>query len=100
MAAKASLCLAWSETPEVTFCCVVAHMYSLSVQGECDPDFGVMFVFDIQAKELIVGDHLCKLLYLPNFPMVYKCTCILYLFRVNVIQTLVGCLCSIFTPKS
>ena len=27
MAAQASLCLAWSETPEDTFCRVVAHMY-------------------------------------------------------------------------
>ena len=25
VAAQAGLCLAWSETPEDTFCCVVAH---------------------------------------------------------------------------
>ena len=25
--AQAGLCLAWSETPEDTFCCVVVHMY-------------------------------------------------------------------------
>ena len=27
MAAEAGLCLAWSETPEDTFCRVVAHIY-------------------------------------------------------------------------
>ena len=27
MAAQAGLCLAWSESPEDTFCRVVAHMY-------------------------------------------------------------------------
>ena len=26
VAAQTSLCLAWSETPEDTFCCVVAHI--------------------------------------------------------------------------
>ena len=30
--------------------------FFLSLQGECDPDFGGMFVFDIHAKELIVGE--------------------------------------------
>ena len=28
MAAQAGLCLAWSETPEDTFCRVEAHMYN------------------------------------------------------------------------
>ena len=30
MAAYAGLCLAWSETPEDTFCRVMAHMYTTS----------------------------------------------------------------------
>ena len=27
VAVQASLCLAWSETPKDTFCCVVAHVF-------------------------------------------------------------------------
>ena len=30
VAAQAALCLAWSETPEDTFCCVMAHVELLA----------------------------------------------------------------------
>ena len=46
------------------------YMYSLSVQGECDPDFGGMFVFDIHAKELIVGEIFVRVYNeQPTFPL-------------------------------
>ena len=39
-------------------------------QGECDPDFGGMFVFDIHAKELIVGEIFVRVYNeQPTFPL-------------------------------
>ena len=35
MAAQAGLCLAWSETPEDTFCRVVAHVYVYACSSAC-----------------------------------------------------------------
>ena len=32
VAAQAGLCLAWSETPEDTFCCVVVHMFLVFIR--------------------------------------------------------------------
>ena len=41
VAAQAGLCLAWSKTPEDTFCRVVAHFYLLSdFQTMCFTDIG------------------------------------------------------------
>jgi len=40
------------------------------LQGECDPDFGGMFVFDIHAKELIVGEIFVRVYNeQPTFPL-------------------------------
>ena len=42
----------------------------LLLQGECDPDFGGMFVFDIHAKELIVGEIFVRVYNeQPTFPL-------------------------------
>lgn len=42
-------------------------------QGECDPDFGGMFVFDIHAKELIVGEIFVRVYNeQPTFPLEVK----------------------------
>ena len=35
VAEQVSLCLAWSETPEDTFCHGVAHLYSIFVESYC-----------------------------------------------------------------
>ena len=35
MAAQACLCLAWSETPEDTFCRVVAQLFSSIISSHC-----------------------------------------------------------------
>ena len=54
MAAQAGLCLAWSETPEDTFCRIVAHLLKLAWSS----DFSILLLticfrmFDVSASSL------------------------------------------------
>lgn len=49
----------------------------LVLQGECDKHYGSEFVFEIHAKELIVGDIYVRIYNeQPTFPLeVSTCTC-------------------------
>lgn len=50
--------------------CLAAINLVVSFQGECDPSFGADFVFDIHAKELIVGEIFVRIYNeQPTFPL-------------------------------
>ena len=55
VAAQAGLCLAWSETPEDTFCCVVAQLFTRECMNCCCVSvclghFGSQLIFSRQYK--------------------------------------------------
>ena len=60
MAAQAGLCLAWLETPEDTFCRVVAHVHANSQyqQGKGSQRKQMPSSSNASAKTLLIGDSL------------------------------------------